>query len=341
MSLKKTSIKYLANVLGVSVATVSKALNGYPDVKRSTRDKVIKLAKELQYFPNQQAVNFRKKSTKFIGLVLPQINHFYFSKIVESIIELASEDNISVIVKPTFENLEKEKMALLDLVKLNVDGILISLSDETRFPDHLIEISNLGIPIVEFDKISKLSPFDKVVTSDRDAAKKAVEHLITSGKKTIAHLRGPLLSQNSIDRFLGYKSAITDSGLTFEEELVIQVPPNNINESQRSFSRLFNKRKDIDGVFAITDISAIAAIRELKLQSIDVPDQVSVVGFSNWQISSLTTPRLTTIDQNAFEMAKASYQKLSDNIKTKNNITSREQETILIKTDLIIRESSQ
>ena len=340
MSLKKTSIKYLANVLGVSVATVSKALNGYPDVKRSTRDKVIKLAKELQYFPNQQAVNFRKKSTKFIGLVLPQINHFYFSKIVESIIELASEDNISVIVKPTFENLEKEKMALLDLVKLNVDGILISLSDETRFPDHLIEISNLGIPIVEFDKISKLSPFDKVVTSDRDAAKKAVEHLITSGKKTIAHLRGPLLSQNSIDRFLGYKSAITDSGLTFEEELVIQVPPNNINESQRSFSRLFNKRKDIDGVFAITDISAIAAIRELKLQSIDVPDQVSVVGFSNWQISSLTTPRLTTIDQNAFEMAKASYQKLSDNIKTKNNIKSREQETILIKTDLIIRESS-
>ena len=340
MSLKKTSIKYLANVLGVSVATVSKALNGYPDVKRSTRDKVIKLAKELQYFPNQQAVNFRKKSTKFIGLVLPQINHFYFSKIVESIIELASEDNISVIVKPTFENLEKEKMALLDLVKLNVDGILISLSDETRFPDHLIEISNLGIPVVEFDKISKLSPFDKVVTSDRDAAKKAVEHLITRGKKTIAHLRGPLLSQNSIDRFLGYKSAITDSGLTFEEELVIQVPPNNINESQRSFSRLFNKRKDIDGVFAITDISAIAAIRELKSKSIDVPNQVSVVGFSNWQISSLTTPRLTTIDQNAFEMAKASYQKLSDNIKTKNNITSREQETILIKTDLIIRESS-
>ena len=340
MSFKKVSIKYLANVLGVSVATVSKALNGYPDVKKSTRDKVIKLAKELKYFPNQQAVNFRKKSTKFIGLVLPQINHFYFSKIVESIIELASEDNISVIVKPTFENLEKEKMALLDLVKLNVDGILISLSDETRFPDHLIEISNLGIPIVEFDKISKLSPFDKVVTSDRDAAKKAVEHLINRGKKTIAHLRGPLLSQNSIDRFLGYKSAITDSGLTFEEELVIQVPPNNINESQRSFSRLFNKRKDIDGVFAITDISAIAAIRVLKLQSIDVPDQVSVVGFSNWQISSLTTPRLTTIDQNAFEMAKASYQKLSDNIKTKNNITSREQETILIKTDLIIRESS-
>ena len=340
MSLKKVSIKYLANVLGVSVATVSKALNGYPDVNRSTRDKVIKLAKELQYFPNQQAVNFRKKSTQTIGLILPKINHFYFSKIVESIIELASEDNISVIVKPTFENLEIEKMALLELVKLNVDGILISISDETRFPDHLIEVSNLGIPIVEFDKISKLSPFDKVVTSDRDAAKKAVDHLITRGKKTIAHLRGPLLSQNSIDRFLGYKSAVTDSGLTFEEELVIQVPANNINESQRSFSRLFNKRKDIDGIFAITDISAIAAIRELKLQSIDVPGQVSVVGFSNWQISSLTTPRLTTIDQNAFEMAKASYQKLSDNIKTKNNITSREQETILIKTDLIIRESS-
>ena len=340
MSSKKISIKDLSNALGVSVSTVSKALNGYPDVNPSTRKKVMKLAKELQYLPNQQAVNFRKKSTQIIGLVLPQINHFYFSKIVESIVELASEDNISVIVRPTFENLEKEKMALLELVKLNVDGILISLSDETRFPDHLIEISNLGIPIVEFDKISKLSPLDKVVTSDRDAAKKAVEHLISRGKKTIAHLRGSLLSQNSIDRFLGFKSAITDSGLTFEEELVIQVLPNNINESQRSFARLYKKRNDIDAVFAITDIAAIAAIRELKSQSIDVPSQVSVVGFSNWQISSLTTPRLTTIDQNAFEMARASYQKLSDNIKTKNNNISREKETILIKTDLIIRESS-
>jgi LacI family transcriptional regulator len=340
MSSKKISIKDLSNALGVSVSTVSKALNGYPDVNPSTRKKVMNLAKELQYFPNQQAINFRKKTTKIIGLVLPQINHFYFSKIVESIVELSSEDNISVIVKPTFENLEKEKMALLELVKFNVDGILISLSDETRFPDHLVEISNLGIPIVEFDKISKLSPLDKVVTSDRDAAKKAVEHLISRGKKTIAHLRGSLLSQNSIDRFLGFKSAITDSGLTFEEELVIQVLPNNINESQRSFARLFNKRKDIDAVFAITDIAAIAAIRELKLQSIDVPGQVSVVGFSNWQISNLTTPRLTTIDQNAFEMARVSYQKLLENIKIKNSNSTREKETIFIKTDLIIRESS-
>lgn len=340
MKSNKISIKDLSNALGVSAATVSKALNGYPDVSRSTRNKVIKLAKELQYFPNQQAINFRKKTSKIIGLVLPQINHFYFSKIVESIIELASEDNVSVIVKPTFENLEKEKMVLLELVKLNVDGILISLSDQTRFPDHLIEISNFGIPIVEFDKISKLSPFDKVVTNDRDAAKKAVTHLISKGKNTIAHLRGSLLSQNSIDRFLGYKSAIIDSGLTFDEELVIQVLPNNINESQYSFSKLYKKRNDIDAIFAITDIAAIAAIRELKSKSIDVPSQVSVVGFSNWQISNLITPSLTTIDQNAFNMARVSYKKLFENIKSKNSGEKKQKETIFIDTDLIIRESS-
>lgn len=340
MPSKKISIKDLAIQLGLSVSTVSKALNGYPDINHRTKERVIRLAKELHYFPNQQAVNFRKKSTKIIGLVLPQINHFYFSKIIESIIDLAGSDDFNVIVKPTFENLNNEKKALLDLVKLNVDGILISLSDETRFPDHLIEISNYGIPIVEFDKISKLSPFDKVVTNDQDAAKKAVAHLLSRGRKTIAHLRGPLLSQNSIDRYLGYKSAISDAGLTFDEDLVIQVLPNNLTESQRSFDRLFKKRKDIDAIFAITDIAAIAAIRALQLQSIDVPGQVSVVGFSNWQLSRLTTPPLTTIDQNAFEMARVSYQKLLENMNESSRETMRDKETIFVKTELIIRNSS-
>ena len=340
MPSKKISIKDLAIQLGLSVSTVSKALNGYPDINHRTKERVIRLAKELHYFPNQQAVNFRKKSTKIIGLILPQINHFYFSKIIESIIDLAGSDDFNVIVKPTFENLNNEKKALLDLVKLNVDGILISLSDETRFPDHLIEISNYGIPIVEFDKISKLSPFDKVVTNDQDAAKKAVAHLLSKGRKTIAHLRGPLLSQNSIDRYLGYKSAISDAGLTFDEDLVIQVLPNNLTESQRSFDRLFKKRKDIDAIFAITDIAAIAAIRALQSQSIDVPGQVSVVGFSNWQLSRLTTPPLTTIDQNAFEMARVSYQKLLENMNESSRETMRDKETIFVKTELIIRNSS-
>ena len=340
MPSKKISIKDLAIQLGLSVSTVSKALNGYPDINHRTKERVIRLANELHYFPNQQAVNFRKKSTKIIGLILPQINHFYFSKIIESIIDLAGSDDFNVIVKPTFENLNNEKKALLDLVKLNVDGILISLSDETRFPDHLIEISNYGIPIVEFDKISKLSPFDKVVTNDQDAAKKAVAHLLSRGRKTIAHLRGPLLSQNSIDRYLGYKSAISDAGLTFDEDLVIQVLPNNLTESQRSFDRLFKKRKDIDAIFAITDIAAIAAIRALQSQSIDVPGQVSVVGFSNWQLSRLTTPPLTTIDQNAFEMARVSYQKLLENMNESSRETMRDKETIFVKTELIIRNSS-
>ena len=340
MPSKKISIKDLAIQLGLSVSTVSKALNGYPDINHRTKERVIRLANELHYFPNQQAVNFRKKSTKIIGLILPQINHFYFSKIIDSIIDLAGSDDFNVIVKPTFENLNNEKKALLDLVKLNVDGILISLSDETRFPDHLIEISNYGIPIVEFDKISKLSPFDKVVTNDQDAAKKAVAHLLSRGRKTIAHLRGPLLSQNSIDRYLGYKSAISDAGLTFDEDLVIQVLPNNLTESQRSFDRLFKKRKDIDAIFAITDIAAIAAIRALQSQSIDVPGQVSVVGFSNWQLSRLTTPPLTTIDQNAFEMARVSYQKLLENMNESSRETMRDKETIFVKTELIIRNSS-
>lgn len=333
----KPTIKDLAKRLGVSVATVSKALNGYPDVNKHTRERVMNLAKELCFIPNQQAVNFRKKSTKLIGVVLPRINHFYFSTLLESFIAFAEKDGMSVIIKPTFENLDKEIAVLDDLVKQNVDGILISLSNETRSPTHLLKTHKKGIPIVEFDRISKLSPFDKVVTGDREAAKKATQHLIDNGRKTIAHLRGPLLSQNAVDRFLGYKSAIDEAGLTFDNELVVQTKPNHLEEAKQVFLKLFKKRPDIDAVFTVTDIVAVGVLEALKSKKVTVPKQVSVVGFSNWQLSGLVSPRLTTVDQNAVAMATTAYELLVRNIKNKER---EEQKTIYIKTDLIVRESS-
>ena len=337
MSTTKPTIKDIAKRLGVSVATVSKALNGYSDVNKQTKARVLALVEKLNFIPNQQAINFRKKSSSLIGLVLPQINHFYFSILAEQVIGFAEKDNINVVIKPTFENLKKEIMALKDLIKQNVDGILISLSNETRNPTHLIETHKMGIPIVEFDRISKLSPLDKVTTRDKEAAYKAVQHLIDRGKKTIAHLRGPLLSQNFVDRFLGYKSAIEEAKLIYDEALVIQIQPNSLEGAKQAFLKLFKKRPDIDAVFAVTDITAVGALEALKENAVKVPAQVSVVGFSNWQLSSLVSPKLTTIDQNPYLMAKAAYALLKRNMSNKE---SDAKQVILIKTDLIIRESS-
>lgn len=335
----KPTLKDLSKMLNVSVATVSKALNGYPDVNSKTREKVRTLAKELNFTPNQQAIDFRKKSTRLIGVVLPRVNHYYFSNLAEYLIEHAAKDGISVIFKPTFENVEKEEQALCDLVKQNVDGILISLSNETRSPVHLVETHKKGIPIVEFDRISKLSPFDKVVTDDRQAAKKATQHLIAQGRKTIAHLRGPLLSQNAIDRFLGYKNAIDIAGLEYNDELVVQVEPNNLGSAKHAFSTLFKIRADIDAVFTVTDIVAVGVLEALKEQGVNVPKQVSVVGFSNWQLSKFVTPSLTTVDQNAFTLANIAYELLKKNIE-EGAVRKREKETVYVKTDLIIRNSS-
>lgn len=340
MAPKKTTIRDIALELDLSVSAVSKALNGYPDINKATRLRVIEAAKRLNYTPNQQALSLIKKRTNLIGLVIPELNHYFFSYLAESMIKLAAHDHITVIVKTSFENVEQEKKVLRELTERNVDGILISLSDETRAPDHLIEIYNNGTPIVEFDKISKLSPFDKVVNGDRDAAKKAVQHLINRGKRTIAHLRGSLLSQNAVDRFLGYKTTLEETGLKYDESLVVTVPPNNLQQAQQAFATMFKKRPDIDAVFAITDIAAIGVLEELKKQSVAVPDQVAVVGFSNWQVSKLVTPRLTTVDQNTFEMAKVSYELLSENIKEKTKPTNRQKKTVYIQTELIIRESS-
>ncbi len=216
--MKTTTLKQIAETLNLSIATVSKALKDYPDVSKSTREKVRDLAKELQYTPNNSAVTLRTKQSKIIGVIIPTLVHHFFSNILKGVIREAENKGYLVITLQSNESFELEKKQVDLLISKGVDGILISLSNLTNKYHHLKKIQEHNIPVVLFDKISKSFKCSKVVIDDRAAAYEAVMHLLEKGHERIAHFRGGLNPQNSIDRFLGYKKALNDNGIPFDLE---------------------------------------------------------------------------------------------------------------------------
>jgi LacI family transcriptional regulator len=203
--MKQATLKEIAEKLGISITTVSKALKDYSDVSLKTKTAVISLAKELNYSPNTFAVNLRTQESKTIGLIIPEIVHHFFSNIIKGIITEAEHNGYLVIILQSNESLELEKKQVALLINKRVDGILISLSNDTNDDDHLKAILERNIPLVQFDKISKLINSSKVIINDQKAAMNATQHLIDAGFTKIAYIRGPINPQNSIDRFIGYK----------------------------------------------------------------------------------------------------------------------------------------
>jgi len=335
------TLKHIAEKLGISITTVSKALKEYPDVSRKTRKLVRETASMLNYKPNSFAVNLRTRESKTIGLIIPEIVHHFFSNIIKVIISQAEKKGYLVITLQSNESYELEKKQINLLLSKRVDGILISLANETGDYKHLTEIIENDTPLVMFDKIAKIIRCSKVIIDDRKAAYKATEHLIKIGCKRIAHFRGPLLPQNSIDRFLGYKQALIDNNIPYDSSLVYLLNDMSFEEGKFFANQLLKDHKDVDGVFINTDLVAIGAITEFNRQEIKVPEQINVIGFSNWFMASVISPSLTTIDQPGFEMGKKAIKLLYKEIKNKKKKKIIRYKDVVLETDLVIRKSTK
>ena len=183
-------------------------------------------------------------------------------------------------------------------MQLRVDGIFISVAKNTNDYEPLRQVLKNNTPLILFDRTIKMVPTYQVVINDKEAAYQATEHLIKQGCKKIVHLRGDLMPQISIDRFLGYKNALEKHHIPFEKELVAICSENNFEEGYNSTLKLLEKHPDIDGLFAITDLVAVGALRAFENRGLRIPKDVAVIGFSNWMISSLITPQLSTVEQN-------------------------------------------
>ncbi len=339
--MKPVTLKQIAETLGISITTVSKALKDYPDVSKKTKRLVKDLAETLNYKPNAFAVNLRTRESKTIGLIIPEVVHHFFSNVVKGIIAQAEKKGYLVIILQSNESYELEKKQINLLLSKQVDGILISIANGTADFSHLQTAMENDVPLVMFDKIAKIVNCSKIIIDDRKAAYTATKHLIDSGCKKIAHFRGPLMPQNSIDRFLGYKKAIEDHGMLYDSSLVYICEKVNFDEGKLFAQRLVKNHKDVDGIFINGDLVAVGAISALNELGVSIPDQISIVGFSNWFMSSAITPSLTTIDQPGYKMGKKAFKLLYKELKAKKRKQEILPQTVELETTLIKRNSTK
>jgi LacI family transcriptional regulator len=338
--MKETTLKQIAEILGISITTVSKALKNYPDVSEKTKKSVLDLANSLQYTPNSFAVNLRTKESKTIGLIIPEVVHHFFSSVVNGIIAEAEKNGYLVIILQSNESLELEKKQVELLLNKRVDGIILSLSNESNDDLHLKEIIRKQIPLVQFDKIAKLIPSSKVIINDQKAAFEATEHLIQRGCKKIAHIRGPINPQNAIDRFLGYKKAVEKNHIPFDPKLVYTCKNVTFEEGKEFAEQIIKDHPDVDGIFVITDLVAVGVLAYFNENNINVPQQVKIIGFSNWFMSQVITPKLSTVDQPSYEMGVQSFNLLLEEMNANKEMKSFTPKTIELTTTIIERDSS-
>ncbi len=338
--MKEVTLKQIAENLGISITTVSKALKDYPDVSAKTKARVKEEAANLNYKPNVFAVNLRTKESKTLGLIIPEVVHHFFSSVINGIIEQAEKKGYLVIILQSNENFELEKKQVDLLISKRVDGIMISLASTTAEISHINRIKELEIPLVMFDKISKLVDCSKIIINDREAAYKATKHLIDRGCKRIAHFRGPLLPQNSIDRFLGYKKALEDHGITYDSSLIYICERVNYEDGRKAAQQLLEDHDNVDGIFTNTDLIAVGTIAVFNERGIKVPEEVSIMGFSNWFVSQAITPSLSTVDQPGYEMGKQTFKMLRKEIKAKKKKSAFTPKTVTLPTHVIQRNST-
>ena len=339
--MSKVSLIKISEILGISKSTVSKALNNYVDVSPSTRKKVQDLADKLNYKPNISAQNLRSQESKIIGLLIPEIVHYFFSTIISGVTETAEKHGYSVIVAQTKDDYKSEIKQLELLLDKNVDGILLSLADNTIQFNHVKDVINQGVPFVLYDRISKLIDCNKVVIDDVKAAEMATQHLIDTGCKKIAIIRNQLKSQGTIDRHKGFKKALLENGLVYDKSIDFEGLDFSFSEGKIAGNKIYESHKDVDGIFAVTDLMAIGALEALKEHNVAVPDQVSVIGFSNWFLTQITTPHLSTVDQPGFEIGQTACELLYQEIQNNKNNIKEPSKTVVIPTTVISRESTK
>jgi LacI family transcriptional regulator len=336
--MKKTqiTIKDIAHELNISPSTVSRALKNHPDISQNTKDIVNKYAKEFNYKPNTLALSLRTSKNNSIGVIVPEIVHYFFSSILSGIEQIANKEGFNVIICQSDENYEKEVRNTQSLIATRVSGVLACLSKQTTNYDHFQEIIDSGIPLVFFDRVCIGIHTDRVVVDDYSAAFAAVEYLIQTGCKRIAFYCSPFHLEISKNRKNGYMDALRKYGQKVDESLIracdtreeaIIITPEILDQPERP-----------DGFFAINDHCASGIMYAVKLAKLSIPEDISIFGFSDGELAKACDPMLSTVEQHGYEMGLNAATLLIDKIngKTHGQYTNK-----IVKTNLIIRGSTK
>lgn len=336
----RVTLKTIASKLGVSVPTVSRALKDYPDISKETKTAVLKLVDELNYIPNNLALNLRKNKSNIIGVIIPEVVHFFFSSVIKGIMQSAEEQGYSVLLTQSQELLNLEKKHAKLLFSSHVDGLLVCLSDETKSFDHFKIFKEFNIPLVLFDKVLDTETISKVVINDKEGAFQATEHLIHQGCSKILFLKGPKDPLNTIERFNGYKEALNKYNIPLNTSYIKSCPHITRHESYKLVDQVIKSKQTFDGIFGVSDILSIGALGACQDNRIKVPEEVCIVGFSDSEMCEISRPQLSSVYQPGFEIGEKSAQKLIQEIQLIESGGEYRPEHITLKSTLRIRESS-
>lgn len=337
MRSNQITIKDIARILGISPSTVSRALKDHPDINSDTKKAVNELANKLKYQPNAVALSLKNSRSNTIGIIIPEIVHYFFSSVISGIEDIASQRGYTVIICQSNESFDREVANAKALLSHRVDGILISVSKQTNTFNHFQNLQEGGIPLVFFDRIAPEINADQVIIDDIEASYDATRHLIENGCKRIAHFAGPQSLLIGRNRLQGYINALTEAGLPVDNRLIIQA--DTFEKARNTVGLMLDSGIVPDGIFAVNDMTAIGAMQTIQKRGLRIPEDVSIVGFSDGYLSGVTDPHLSSVDQHGYEMGTMAAEMLFKRILSDEGEYIPEVKTL--KANLIVRGSSQ
>ena len=334
--MESITIKDIARALNISTSTVSRALRDSYEISPETKQLVVDYAEKFNYRPNPIALSLKENRSRIIGVIVPQIANNFFSEVINGIEAAAYRRGYYVFIFQSHESYERELVTLQQAVDRKADGLLISLSSSTSEVSLLHSLQEKKLPIVLFDRISADLDVPCVTSDNFGGAFAATEHLIQSGRRRIAHITIPSYISITQERLAGYRAALEQYGLTYDEDLVRYT-----DFGQTDVGPVINDllTQAPDAFLAASDRLAISCLAALKKRNIAIPETVSLIGFTNTPVADLLDPPLSTVEQPALEMGRVAAEQLIDLIEKKARTPKVGR--VSIPTRLVIRASSR
>ncbi|WP_027125231.1 LacI family DNA-binding transcriptional regulator [Gelidibacter mesophilus] len=329
------TLKQLAEQLNVSVSTVSKALHNSEEISKDTILRVQELAKHLNYQPNKMALSLKSNRTNTLGVIIPNVLNHFFAKALYAIEMEASKQGYNIITCVSNELLVKEESSLQLLSNGSVDGFIMSIAEETQIKnktEHISKLLDKGIPMVLFDRVADHLECDKVIIDDFGAAYEATKHLLQEGRQHIVLISD--IEELSVGklRINGYLKALEEEVNYKNEPIVIHIGKEA--DVEKIVDNLFLSNKKVDGILSIDNISGVIALHKALNKGYKVPEELSIIGFSDDNVLVFTDPKLSTISQHTFDIGKTSVQLMIDRLERK---AKTDPVTKTIRTKLVLR----
>jgi LacI family transcriptional regulator len=336
MGKRHISLKDLAEELGVSISTVSRALKNHPDISAELTLKIQQLANERNYVPNPLAMGLLRQQTKMIGVIVPDIVTHFYASIISGIEAIASKHGYFCIISSSGESLQKEAESVSNLLKARVEGLIVCLSQETKAFSHFSRLIENEIPLVFFDRVPSGLDVPKVTVDGVSAVKNIVHHFHENGCRRIAYISGPEHLSITQNRNRGFREGLAECGLPFEEKLLVSsnLSPADATEATK---KLLALPELPDAIFGINDTVAFAAMKEIKRQGLKIPQDIALVGFTDEFHSTVVDPPLTSVTHPTFEIGKAAAGLFFKMIEKGESFS----ENVVLQTELVVRESSK